>query len=153
MTTGSNDQSMQRELPIESYINPPKESFNPSEYLFRFAQIPDYYDVPGEFGHMLEGQLYGFEALSFFITETHPGGGPPLHTHTVEEAHILLSGTMSYLIGDEQFSAEGPYVVKIPAHVPHTFINSGDQPLRLIAVLAGKECAWEELGPNPLVKQ
>lgn len=34
-----------------------------------------------------------------------PNGGPPLHTHTVEEAHVVLSGRVRYVIG----SARGPF--------------------------------------------
>ena len=37
------------------------------------------------------GEDYGFDRLSFVLTETQPNGGPPLHTHTVEEGHVVLS--------------------------------------------------------------
>ena len=43
---------------------------------------------------------YGFDRLSFVLTETQPNGGPPLHTHTVEEGHVVLSGRVTYVIGD-----------------------------------------------------
>jgi mannose-6-phosphate isomerase-like protein (cupin superfamily) len=139
-------------LPTESYIHDAVEPFSPNDEVFRFSQLASFSDVPGEFGHLLEGRQYGFEALSFIITETHPGGGPPLHTHTCEEAHIVLAGTMVYLLGDQRFTVAGPYVVKIPAGVPHTFINLTEQPIRLIAVFPDARLMWEELGPNPLVE-
>jgi mannose-6-phosphate isomerase-like protein (cupin superfamily) len=138
-------------LPTESYIREPEEQFSPTDEVFRFSQLTSFYDVPGEFGHILEGRQYGFESLSFIVTEAHPGGGPPLHTHTCEEAHIVLAGTMAYVLGDQRFTVAGPYVVKIPAGVPHTFLNLGDQPVRLIAVFPEKVLGWEELGPNPLL--
>jgi mannose-6-phosphate isomerase-like protein (cupin superfamily) len=144
-------QQTAQEFPAESYMRDPEEPFSPDDEVFRFVQLTSFYDVPGEFGHLLEGRRYGFEALSFIITETHPGGGPPLHTHSCEEAHIVLAGTAGYVLGDQRFTVAGPYVVKIPAGVPHTFLNIGDQPFQLIAVFPDAQFSYEELGPNPLV--
>ena len=42
------------------------------------------------------GSEHGFKNLPSFHW-TAPGGGPPLHTHESEEAHVLTSGTMSYV--------------------------------------------------------
>jgi len=112
-----------------------------------------FYDVFGEYGYVLEGGNHGFESLSFILTETHPGGGPPLHRHGCEEAHVLLEGSARYLIGERTFTAQAPYVVRIPANVPHTFMNTGDRVFRLIAVLPGQKISYTELGPNPLLKK
>ena len=143
----------QVELPKESYEHQPKQPFSSSDYVFKPDQMISFYDVPGEFGHAMEGAQYGFQSLSFIITETQPGGGPPLHVHECEEAHVLLEGKAAYVIGDRKFTVEGPYVVKIPAGVAHTFVNIGNQPLRLIGVLPAGRIVWHELGPNPLVKK
>jgi mannose-6-phosphate isomerase-like protein (cupin superfamily) len=67
------------------------------------------------------------------LTETQPNGGPPLHTHTVEEGHVVLSGRVTYLIGERQVTAEGPYIARVPAGVAHTFINSGTEPVNVVA--------------------
>jgi mannose-6-phosphate isomerase-like protein (cupin superfamily) len=143
----------QVELPKESYERQAEQPFSSSDYVFKPSQMMSFYDVPGEFGHAMEGGQYGFKTLSFIITETQPGGGPPLHVHEHEEAHVVLQGKVSYVIGDQRFTVEGPYVVKIPAGVPHTFVNAGTQPLRLIAVLPADHIVWKPLGPNPLVKK
>jgi mannose-6-phosphate isomerase-like protein (cupin superfamily) len=140
-------------LPKESYERQPEQPFSSSDYVFKPNQMVSFYDVPGEFGHAMEGGKYGFQSLSFIITETQPGGGPPLHVHDCEEAHVLLEGKATYMIGDQRFTVEGPYVVKIPAGLPHTFVNAGTQPLRLIGVLPAGHIMWKELGPNPLVKK
>ena len=144
---------VKKELPKESYVRPPEQPFKSSDYVFKLAQMESFYDVPGEFGHQLEGQKYGFESLSFIITETHPNGGPPLHTHESEEAHVLLEGTANYMIGNETFTVEAPYVAKVPAGVPHTFINAGDKVFRLVAVFPDKRLTYKEVGQNPLVKK
>jgi len=66
---------------------------------------------------------------------------------------VLLEGKATYVIGDQKFTVEGPYVVKIPARTPHTFVNAGRQPLRLVGILPASRIVWKEVGPNPLVKE
>lgn len=100
--------------------------------------IGHYYRVPGEFTHRLVGDQYDFETLSFIISETHPGGGPGLHVHDTEEAHVLPEGRAQYRIGDKTFTVQAPYVAKVPAGVPHTFINVGTEPFNLIAVFGSR---------------
>ena len=107
--------------------------------------------MPGEFTHRLTGDEYGFTSLSFIITETHPGGGPGLHVHDVEEAHILLEGTARYVVGDRTFTVQAPYVARVPAGVPHTFINAGTKPFNLVAVFASKHPTSTRVGPNPFI--
>ena len=107
----------------------------------------------GEVIHLLRGETSGFENLSFILTETAPGGGPPLHVHESEEAHVLQSGTIGYIIGGKRFEVVAPYVVRIPAGVPHTFVNRGTSPAQLIGVFASKHYTFEETGPNPLQPQ
>ena len=139
------------ELPSESFMRPPEAPFDKSEYLFKFDQLTSFFDFPGEAGYFMPGADYGFDSLTIIVTETHPHGGPPLHTHAVEEAHVLLFGQMDYVIGDETFRAVAPYIAKVPAGAPHTFINSGKHPLNLIGVLPTSAPDYNELGPNPLV--
>jgi hypothetical protein len=76
--------------------------------------MTSFYDVPGEAGYLMSGRDYGFDGLSFVLTETHPNGGPPLHTHLVEEAHVILSGRMQYVVGDQRFVAKAPFVARVP---------------------------------------
>ena len=144
---------MSGEMPSESYTHPPEAPFEKSDNLFKFDQLVSFYDFPGEAGIFMPGEDYGFESLTIIVTETHPHGGPPLHTHAVEEAHILLSGQIDYVIGDDKFTAIAPYIAKVPAGVPHTFINSGKYPLNLIGVLPTSTPVFNELGPNPLINK
>ena len=141
----------QKKLPDKEFTHPPEKPHDPSALYFKLDQLEHFYRVPGEFGHRLVGEQYGFEALSFIITETHPGGGPALHMHDVEEAHILLEGSAQYRIGDKTFTVQAPYVAKVPAGVPHTFLNVGTNPFNLVAVFASKRHSSKRLGPNPLV--
>jgi mannose-6-phosphate isomerase-like protein (cupin superfamily) len=139
-------------LPDKEFTHPPEKPHDASSLYFTFDQLDHYYRVPGEFTHRLTGDQYGFESLSFIITETHPGGGPGLHVHDVEEAHVLLEGTAQYRVGDKTFVVQGPYVAKVPAGVPHTFINAGTKPFNLVAVFASKHPSSKRIGPNPLLR-
>jgi len=138
-------------LPDKEFTHPPEKPHDPAAFYFKFDQLDHYYRVPGEFTHRLTGDQYGFESLSFIITETHPGGGPGLHVHDTEEAHVLLEGSAQYRIGDKTFTVEAPYVAKVPAGVPHTFMNVESKTFNLIAVFASKHPNSKRIGPNPLI--
>ena len=143
--------SWERELPASHYDHPPKKTFERNAYAFEFDQLEEYYRVPGEFGHRMIGENYGFDALSLIVTDTYPGGGPRLHSHDVEEAHVLLEGSATYVIGDRTFTVQAPYVARVPAGVPHAFINAGSKPMNLVAVFPSKKPEFKILGPNPLI--
>lgn len=148
---GLNGVAQAHEVPCEAFTHPPGKSHQPEDNFFGFDQLEHYYRVPGEFTHRLNGDEYGFETLSFIITETHPGGGPGLHVHDSEEAHVLLEGSAQYRIGDRTINVRAPYVAKVPAGVAHTFINVGTEPFRLVAVFASKHPGTKRIGPNPLI--
>lgn len=138
-------------LPEESFEKPPREPLEPGSLVIKPANMTSFYDHPGEAGYFAFGAEYGFDSLSFILTETHPHGGPPLHAHSFEEAHVLLTGTMEYIIGEQRFTASAPYIARVPANASHTFINSGDAPLNLIGVFSTNEPDYQPIGPNPLI--
>jgi mannose-6-phosphate isomerase-like protein (cupin superfamily) len=140
-------------LPAESYERSPEAPIDPASFIIKTEQMTSFYDAPGEAGYFAFGAQYGFDSMSFVITETHPHGGPPLHTHASEEAHVVLSGTIDYIIGEERFTASGPYIARVPANTPHTFMNSGTLPLNLIGIFPSNDPGYEQLGPNPLIEQ
>lgn len=150
-SSGSQAAQASAKLPSENFNHPAAQPHDPSALYFRFDQLDHYYRVPGEFTYRLTGDQYGFEQLSFIITETHPGGGPGLHVHDTEEAHVLLEGTAQYRIGDSTFIVQAPYVARVPAGVPHTFINAGSTAFNLVAVFASSHPSTKRVGPNPLV--
>jgi quercetin dioxygenase-like cupin family protein len=139
-------------LPDKPFTRLAEKPHETGDLFFGFDQLEHFYRVPGEFTHRLMGDQYGFEGLSFIITETHPGGGPGLHVHDTEEAHVLLEGTARYRIGDNTIVVHAPYVAKVPAGVAHTFVNAGTKPFRLVAVFASKRPVTRRIGPNPLIQ-
>jgi quercetin dioxygenase-like cupin family protein len=97
---------------------------------------------PGEYVHVMEGQRHGYENLTIGITYTAPGGAPPMHTHKGEESHVLLKGQkVLYALGDKIFVKEGPYIVNIPAGVPHSFQNLDDEVAELVVIFPTN--VWE----------
>ena len=138
-------------LPTQGYDRSPEVPFDPSDLVIQPNEMRPFYGPPGEFGYYIDGVNYGFSSLSFILTETHPNGGPDLHSHKTEEAHILLEGKVTYLIGNKRFLVEAPYIMRVPAGVPHTFMNVGSRPFHLIAVFPHGRPTYDSHGPNPLI--
>ena len=139
--------------PGESYVRPPQTRPSPVKHVFAHEHMAHFYDAPGEYGWVMEGQAHGFSAVSVITTETWPGGGPPLHRHDVEEAQVVLAGRYRVLIGEERHDVTGPAIVRIPAGIPHTFVNLADEPLHLIGVFPAGTIPYDEIGPNPLLAE
>lgn len=54
--------------------------------------------------------------------------GPGLHLHTREdEASYVVTGVVTYRIGDRIVEAGPETLVWLPRRVPHTFANRGDE--------------------------
>ena len=106
-----------------------------SDYVTQLGQLPVINPGPGEYVHVMEGQRYGFNNLTIGITETFPGGAPPMHSHEGEESHVLLEGdNVLYALGDTIFSLKAPYIVNIPAGMPHAFKNMGKKTANLVVI-------------------
>jgi quercetin dioxygenase-like cupin family protein len=105
-----------------------------SEHAVTLDKLPTINPGPGEYVHVMEGQRNGYNNLTIGITETFPGGAPPMHSHEGEESHVLLEGDIVYALGDTIFTIEGPYIVNIPAGVPHAFKNIGNKTANLVVI-------------------
>lgn len=136
----------------ESFVRPPKVKPSPTDHVFGPDQMVHFYDAPGEYGYVAEGRDHGLPDLSVIITDTRPGGGPPLHAHDTDEAQVLAEGLYRVLIGERRFDVTGPATVRIPAGVPHTFVNPGREPVHIVGVFPGGTISYRELGPNPLLR-
>ena len=64
-------------------------------------------------------------------------GGPPLHVHEAEdEVVIVLSGELTYRVGDQSGTADGGGLLWFPRGVPHAVANLTDSPCRFLTVVA-----------------
>jgi quercetin dioxygenase-like cupin family protein len=73
------------------------------------------------------------------ITEFAPGAGIPLHTHNVDEVVLVLAGTASFRLGDEEFELAAGDATWVAAGVPHRFRNPGPDPLRFHWVYSARD--------------
>jgi len=105
-----------------------------TDYIARVDSLPVINPGPGEYVHVMEGQRNGYNNLTIGITETFPNGAPPMHSHEGEESHVLLEGEILYALGDTLFTLKAPYVVNIPAGMPHAFKNIGKQTANLVVI-------------------
>lgn len=103
-------------------------------YVKKVEDLPVINPGPGEYVHVMEGYKNGYSNLVIGITETYPGGAPPMHTHEGEESHVLLEGEILYALGDTMFTVKAPYIVNIPPMVPHAFKNIGDKTANLVVI-------------------
>ena len=93
--------------------------------------------------------------------ETHAGGfslvehpmppralAAPLHRHSREDEYsYVLEGRMGALLGDDVVYAEAGDLVHKPRDQWHTFWNAGDEPCRILEIIApgGFEDFFDEL--------
>ncbi len=111
------------------------------DYAANVEDLPTINPGPGEYVHVMEGYKNGYQNLVIGITETFPGGAPPMHTHKGEESHVLLEGEILYALGDTMFTITAPYIVNIPPMVPHAFKNIGDKTANLVVIFPTN--VWE----------
>jgi mannose-6-phosphate isomerase-like protein (cupin superfamily) len=73
--------------------------------------------------------------------------GPGLHVHSREdEAAFIITGTLTFQIGDRRFEATAGQLVWLPRGEPHTFANLGDETVHVLGVTtpAGLEGMFQE---------
>jgi len=123
------------------------------DYATAFKDLVLVHPGPGEYVKVMEGQRYGYNNLSVGITNTEPGGSPPMHTHPGEESHVLLKGTIKYAVGSETFVAKAPYIMHIPPMVPHSFRNEGDSVANIIVIFPTNIWEYDVLDYFPFDKK
>jgi quercetin dioxygenase-like cupin family protein len=94
----------------------------------------------------------GEDAGGDFSLVEHPMGpralAAPLHRHTREDEYTYVTeGKVGALLGDEVLIAEKGDLVFKPRNQWHTFWNAGDEPARILEIIApaGFEHYFEEL--------
>jgi mannose-6-phosphate isomerase-like protein (cupin superfamily) len=98
----------------------------------------------GEGSPHFAGKEHG-SGLSIILVEAGPGRGPSLHRHDYEEVFVVHAGEVTLTIGETQVQAGPGDVAVVPAGVPHGFVNSGSEPLRMTAIHNSPEFATQWL--------
>lgn len=89
---------------------------------------------PGGGAVFFEGADHGGVPATFFVVEAPPGGGPRLHSHPYAEVFVIRDGRARFWVGDEVLDAGAGQIVVGPPHVPHRFVNSGQEALRMVNI-------------------
>lgn len=89
---------------------------------------------------LFEGARHGDGvALSFFVTETPAGRGPPLHVHPDPEVFLVENGEATFTVGSEEMAVSVGDIVMVPPETPHRFHNTGDELLRIVSMQPSAE--------------
>jgi quercetin dioxygenase-like cupin family protein len=100
--------------------------------------------------HRFEGYRYGDANVSFFLSESAPGGGPELHAHRYAEVFVVQEGELTFTVGDATVEAEGGQIVVAPTDVPHRFVNLSMAPARHVDIHTSRRMSTDWLeGPKP----
>ncbi len=90
-------------------------------------------------GHDLQFKLTSAEtggALSLWLENVPPGGGPPPHIHHSEdEIFLVLEGEITFWSETGTTRAGPGTVVFGPRRVPHTFRNTGDRTAHMAVIV------------------
>jgi mannose-6-phosphate isomerase-like protein (cupin superfamily) len=82
----------------------------------------------------LVGADHGGAGVCLIFVEAPPGHGPSLHRHPYEEVFVVQEGEATFVAGGEERVVRAGEVVIVPAGMPHSFVNSGDGPLRQLDI-------------------
>src|SRR5215207_8388902 len=72
-------------------------------------------------------------AVAYF--EIQPGHRLGTHTDSAEEILLILGGEAEVSVGDEQGQLSAGEIVLVPAMVPHSMRNVGDETVRVVGFL------------------
>jgi mannose-6-phosphate isomerase-like protein (cupin superfamily) len=82
---------------------------------------------------VLADRASGLNSTSIGVFRSPPGGkSPPLHVHHFEQIFFIMSGTMTLQIGEDEYKAPPNSYVILPAGMPHTNWNAGEEVLWFI---------------------
>jgi mannose-6-phosphate isomerase-like protein (cupin superfamily) len=94
--------------------------------------------------HEFVGEKHGIN-ISFLFVNAPPGGRVELHRHSYDEVIIVHEGRATCVAGDKRHEVKAGDVIVIPAGTPHSFINSGNAPLRQTDIHASPKFVTEWL--------
>ena len=105
-------------------------------YVHRNSELPRA-ALPGIEHSTLAGRDLGARQISMWRQSLAPGAATPPHRHDCEEVVLVESGR-GQLHVDGSIVEFGPdSTLVLPAGCDHQIVNSGDEPLRTLAVFAG----------------
>ena len=97
-----------------------------------------------EIAHELVGADHGLGITLLFV-DAEPARGPALHRHPYAEVLIVQEGEADLTLDGERHEARAGDIVIVPPNQAHSFINSGNRPLRQIDIHLSRSFSTEWL--------
>lgn len=88
--------------------------------------------APGVFQIHYLDKHSGAGGVSMGHVTLQPGAALRVHTHTVEDAMVVVEGNGTFVQGDEEHAIEQGMALLAPAGVPHGLKNDSNGPLRIV---------------------
>ena len=82
----------------------------------------------------LVGADHGGTGVCLIFVDAPPGHGPSPHRHPYEEVFVVQEGEATFVADGAERVVRAGEVVIVPAGVVHSFVNSGDGPLRQLDI-------------------
>ncbi len=101
-------------------------------YFINPTHTPKFTQMEGLETTILTG-LHG-EKMMMTLNTTLPGHTVPLHSHSHEQVGMVYDGKAILKIGDEERIVEKGDFYRIPAHVPHSDTNVGNEPFIMLDI-------------------
>ena len=78
---------------------------------------------------------HGAESLSISEIVIEPGYDGGLHSHDVDQALMVIEGSVQFIVGGETRTVRSGYTMLAPPGVPHRVINNTWVAARMLAIL------------------
>ena len=82
---------------------------------------------------------HGAAALSISETVVEPGYAGALHAHDVDQALMVIEGSVQFTVGGETRTVRSGYTMLAPPGVPHRVVNNTWVSARMLAILPAKD--------------
>ena len=113
------------------------------QYVRKLEEIPGFSNVPIP-GHektkvvdkILIDPVTGSQNFMMLLAQLEGGSGAEVHTHPVEQAYFVLSGTLKVHIAGEDYIAERHTSVLIPPGVEHAIMTNGKEAATFLTIFA-----------------
>jgi quercetin dioxygenase-like cupin family protein len=92
--------------------------------------------LPGLAHRTLAGAEHGLERLAVWANRIDPQGGTPPHTHDCEEVVLIQQGEGTVMLEGVEHAVRAGDTIIVPPNAVHQILNTGDEPLVLVAALS-----------------
>lgn len=92
--------------------------------------------IPGVAHRTLAGAEHGLERLAVWLQHIDAGGATPPHRHDCEEVVLVQAGEGTLIMHDRRQTFRAGDTLIVPPNELHQILNTGAQPLQLLAALS-----------------